>query len=121
MKKATNKKAKNISKKKLESSKSDSRIGVKTYTADDMIFIAQKFMTLGLNVQSVVQVMKEQNIYEAFANNPQMQIELQKLFKEKEKLVDLVDCLQKINTVEKIQVAISNLNIFQMSLLEKLK
>lgn len=98
-----------------------SRIGGNLYTEDDIVFIAQKFLTFGLNLQSISQVMKEQSIHDAFANNLQMQKELQKLFKEKEKLLDLKDCLDKINTTHKIQTVIKNPDVFQMSVLEKIK
>ena len=112
-----NKKTEKISK----TSNSDVRIGANSYTEEDMIFIANKFIQMGLNIQSIIQVMKEEEVKNAFANNLHMQEELQKLYKEKEKMIDLEDLQKKLLKIENIKVAVRYPDVFQISIIEMLK
>lgn len=104
--------------KKLNSENPKLRIKEKSYTKEDMVFIAQKFIIIGLNLQSIVGVMKEQNILESLSDEREKYSEL---LKTKEKMINIEDVLKKLDTVEKVQTAITSLDVFQMSILEKLK
>lgn len=108
---------------KNKTSKSDVRIGEISYTKEDVIFIANKFLFFGLNLGSIFEKMKEESICKVFAdaNDLQMQERVQKLFKEKEKNVDSEDILKKLDTIDKIQVAVKYPDVFQLSIIEKVK
>lgn len=111
------------SKNENKTSKSDERIGGKTYTESDVIFIANKFIQLGLNIQSICQGLKEKAICEEFANanDLQMQEKIQKLFTEKDKLVNLEDLQKKMLTVKDIETILKYQDVFQLSIIENLK
>jgi len=123
MKDSKKKIQKQIPTSKTKSPKSDGRIDGKSYTAEDVIFIANKFIQMGLNIQSIVQVMKEESICEDFANANDLQIQkrLQKLHKEKEKMIDFEDLQKKLLKIENIQVAVKYPDVFQISIIEQLK
>lgn len=111
------------SKSQTKTSKSDERIGGKTYTESDIVFIANKFIQLGLNIQSISQGLKEKAICEEFANanDLQMQERLQKLFIEKDKLINFEDLQKKLLTVNDIETVLKYQDVFQLSVIENLK
>lgn len=107
---------------KTKTSNSDGRIKEKTYTVEDILFIARRFMEFGINIQSIIQVQKEQAVCEeiANANNLQMQ-DLMQIVNAKEKSIDAEDLYKKLAKIENIEVAIKYPDVFQISIIEKLK